>query len=265
MELRMYQRMWHGIDLTMLPAAADAIHKPASAEFYAQFYQALEAGRGRIDPQWLGSKRHLGEAIERGLILPWKEKHHRSPSILALAAGKAFAERVWAEHGFDVVFNDCQEESLAEVRRDFPKAAFLVGDVRDLKPSTRYDLITALTLDYVMARNELVEFLATISGWLAPGGQIILYCASTLSLRQIAVEAAKHLLGRYRRRPHVFWGYWRTPGEFGIVARRAGLRMRSSQQFAGRVREQPLKDRGIFSCLPPWRDSNLVVTLEQEH
>jgi SAM-dependent methyltransferase len=261
MEMRMYQRTWHGIDLTTLPAAASAIDRPASAEFYAQFYRALAEGRGKIEPRWVESKRQLGESIERGIIQPWKQTHSRSPKILALAAGKAAAERVWIEHGHDVTFNDCQEESLADVRRDFPGAKLLIGDVRDLKPA-HYDFITALTLDYVMTRDELTEFLSNISKWLTPDGKIILYCASTLSLRQMAVEVAKHLLGRYRRTPHVFWGYWRTPGEFTSAARRAGLRVCASQKLSA-AGNHSLRDRGVLAFLPPIRDSHLIVTFDR--
>src|SRR6202795_2102309 len=107
MKMRMFQRTWHGIDLTSLPAAKLAHDKPAGADFYIQFYQALAAGAGKIEPGFVEGKRRLGKAIELGIIGVWKRKHGRSPQILALAVGKAPVERVWAERGYAMTFNEC--------------------------------------------------------------------------------------------------------------------------------------------------------------
>ena len=259
MEMRMYLREWLGIDLTTLPAAAEAQDKPASAEFYAQFYQALASGRGKIDPQWLESKRELGEAIERFIIAPWQQQHKRSPRILALGAGKAPVERVWHQRGHAVTFHDCQEDSLAEVRRLHPQAEFLVGDISKLAPVGRYALVTMICVDYVLNRREFIAFLSRAVRWLEPGGQIVLFCASTLSFRQMAAEIIKRSLGRYRNGRRIFWGYWRTPGEFFATARQAGLRVARVYRAGGSgLREvAPLLRR-----LPPLRDNGLIMTLE---
>lgn len=258
MEMRMYQRTWHGIDLTSLPAAATASDKPAAVEFYAQFYQALAAGRGRIEPQWLENKRQLGEAIGRDLIAPWQKKHGRSPRILALGAGKAPVEHVWHQQGHAVTFHDCQEDSLAETRRLYPQANFLIGDIFQMQPAEQYDLITLITIDYVMNRQEFVEFLARAACWLG-GGQIVIYCASTLSYRQMAVEIVKRCLGRYRKNRQVFWGYWRTPGEFFTAAARAGLRV-AEVYHLGAARLKPAAP--LVRRWPQLRSTHLVVTLE---
>jgi hypothetical protein len=265
MEMRMFQNTWHGIDLTQLPAAATAQDKPAGAEFYAQFYQALSAGRGHIDPQWLESKCQLGEAIERDLIAPWKQKHGRSPRILALGAGKAPVERVWHERGHAVTFHDCQEDSLADVRRLHPQANFLIGDIFKLEPDTRYDLVTMITIDYVMNRREFAAFLSHAARWLDSGGQIVVYCASTLSFRQATVEIAKHCLGVYRRKPHVFWGYWRTPGEFFKVARLAELHLDGIYSVTGGTAGGLcLQKSGWLGRIPSWRNPHLAATFEMK-
>ena len=258
MQMRMYQRMWHGIDMTTLPAAKTATNQPVAAEFYAQFYEALAAGRGRIDPQWLESKRQFGEIVQRDLITPWQQKHGRSPRILALGSGSAPVERVWHEHGHAVTFHDCQEASLAEMRALHPAAEFLIGDIFKLTPEKKYDLVTLITIDYVMNRREFVEFLRRVARWLEPGGQIILYCASTLSFRQIAVELVKRALGRYRNGRQVFWGYWRTPGEFFKTAKAAGLRVAEVYRLGATLQVPP----PLIRRLPPWRSTHLVVTLE---
>lgn len=261
----MFQNTWHGIDLTQLPAAATAQDKPAGAEFYAQFYQALSAGRGHIDPQWLESKCQLGEAIERDLIAPWKQKHGRSPRILALGAGKAPVERVWHERGHAVTFHDCQEDSLADVRSLHPQANFLIGDIFKLEPDTRYDLVTMITIDYVMNRREFAAFLSHAARWLDSGGQIIAYCASTLSFRQATVEIAKHCLGVYRRQPHVFWGYWRTPGEFFKVARLAELHLDGIYFVTGGTAGGLcLQKSGWLGRIPSWRNPHLAATFEMK-
>lgn len=255
----MYQRLWHGLDLTSLPAGRTAEDQPVGAEFYAQFYEALAAGRGRIDPVWLANKRQFGEIIQHSLITPWQRQHGRSPRILALGSGNAPVERVWHEHGHAVTFHDCQEASLAEARRLYPSAGFLIGDIFKLTPEKKYDLVTLITIDYVMNRREFVEFLARAARWLDPGGQIVIYCASTLSFRQMAVEVVKRALGRYRNHRQVFWGYWRTPGEFFKTADRAGLRVAAVYHLGGTAL-QPV--HLLVHRLPPWRSTHLVVTVE---
>lgn len=257
----MFQRTWHGIDLTSLPAAARISDKPVSVEFYAQFYQALAAGRGRIEPQWLENKRQLGEAIGRDVIGAWQKKMARSPRILALGSGTAPVERVWHERGYAVTFHECQEDSLAATRQLYPAANFLIGDILQLKPAAHYDLVTLITIDYVMNHREFVEFLTRAAGWLVADGQIVIYCASTLSFRQMAVETVKRCLGRYRNNRQVFWGYWRTPGEFFKAAAAANLLVSAAYRLDGSA----LKQTAAFArWLPPWRDSHLVVTLESK-
>jgi cyclopropane fatty-acyl-phospholipid synthase-like methyltransferase len=265
MLMRMFQRTWHGIDLTTLPAAQSAQNKPASAEFYSQFYKALASGMGKIEPGFYENKRKLGEAIEQDAIAVWKGKRQRTPRILALAAGKAPVERVWAERGYDVTFNDCQEESLRELRDEFPNAPFLVGDILQLTPNVAYDLITAITVDYVMTRRELTEFLARSAQWLERDGQIILYCASTLSLRQMLVETLKRARGDYRKIPHVFWGFWRTPAEFRRAAKDAGLIVAGLHGLSGgALGMSHLKPKtGFLRYFPPLRDPHLVVVMEK--
>src|ERR1022692_1188019 len=259
MEMRMFQRTWHGIDLTSLPAAMTVSDKPVSVEFYAQFYQALASGRGGIDPQWIKSKRQLGETIERDIIAPWQQKQRRSPRILALGSGSAPVEQVWLQHGHEVTFHDCQEDSLAETRLLYPQAGFLIGDIFQLVPQARYDLVTLITIDYVMNRREFGEFLSRAARWLEVGGRIIVYCGSTLSFRQMGVEMVKRCLGHYRDNRQVFWGYWRTPGEFFISAREAGLQVSDVFYLGGTLlrKAAPFRRR-----LPPWRNSHLIVTLE---
>ena len=259
MEMRMFERSWHGIDMTSLPAAATVSDKPVSVEFYAQFYQALAAGRGHIEPQWLENKRQLGEIIGHDLIAPWQKKHGRPPRILALGAGKAPVEHVWHKQGHAVTFHDCQEDSLAETRRLYPAADFLIGDIFQMQPAAQYDLITLVAIDYVMNRREFGEFLARASRWLGPGGQIVIYCASTLSFRQMAAEIVKRCLGRHRKNRQVFWGYWRTPGEFFRTSRAAGLTVAGVYRLGGRSLQRAA---AAVRRLPTWRDSHLVVTLE---
>ena len=257
MEVRMFQKMWHGIDLTSLPAAFSDPNKPVSAEFYEQFYAALEAGQGKVEEHWSEAKRNLGAVIEDGIISEWQKEHGRAPRILALGVGTAIAERVWYERGHQVTFHECQADSLEEVLRVCPGADHLIGSFEDLKPDGQYDLITMLTIDYVMNRREFTEFLVRVAGWLTNEGQLIIYCASTLSVRQFVAETVKRLLGRYRKNRQVFWGYWRSPHEFFRVANAAGLRVVDVFRFGN-----PLKKAGWFTRkLPPLRDTNLIVTM----
>lgn len=143
----MYQTTWHGIDLMQFPAAAAARDKPPSLEFFTQFYAALESGQGKTEVSWMESKRNLGEVISHELIKPWQQRAGKSPRVLALAVGKGIVEGVWAEHGFQVTFNEYQDSSLINLRQRFPQAKYLVGDARTLKPDGKFDIITVIGLD----------------------------------------------------------------------------------------------------------------------
>lgn len=225
MEVRMYLPTWHGIELGALAAARGLEERPAGPEFYGEFYAALAREHSRTDAAWEEGKRQLGRAF-----LPqferWRQAHGRPPSVLALAAGFAHTEGEWLKAGYEVTLNDCQPDSLEQARMRWPGAPLLVGDVQSLQPGRTFDIITAVTLDYVFDRAALVQMLRRLRSWLGPGGEILLYCASTLSWLQMAREVVKRLLGRHRRKGQVFWGWWRTPSEFRDAARAAGLRAR---------------------------------------
>ena len=157
----------------------------------------------------------------------------------------------------ELVFHDCQEDSLKELRETCPQAGFLVGDFDKLVLGDKYDLITMLTIDYVMNRREFTEFLSRAARWLTPEGQLIVYCASTLSCRQFSAEIVKRILGRYRHRRQIFWGYWRTPMEFFCAANAARLQVADVYRFG----EPLIKAGRLTRRLPPLRDTNLIVTM----
>lgn len=233
MELRLYQRNWHGVDLTRLPAAAAVRDKPAGPEFYAEFYAALAAGQGCVDPAWIEGKRSLGRELA-SLFTKWEP----ASSILAVASGRAYVEAEWIKD-FEVTFNDCQDSSLAALRERHPGAKCLVGDAHTLQPVERFDIITLITLDYALRHNDLAALLTHLANLLNSGGRIVLYCASTLSWRQFAAETVKHLTSRYRRIPHIFWGWWRSPAEFFKLGRSCGLHTTAYSHTATGLTELP--------------------------
>jgi SAM-dependent methyltransferase len=266
MEIPMYQTTWHGIDLMQFPAARNAQKSPASPEFFAQFYAALESGQGRIDADWAEHKRRLGETVSLDLIKVWQERTGRKPRILALAVGKGIVEGVWAENGYEVTFNECQDSSLKGLRQRFPQAGFLVGDARSLNPPQRYDLITLIGLDYCMNRAQLGAFLGKVAGWLEPDGQIILCCMNFLSYRRLLAIFLKSAGGYYRRVKHVFWGYWRSTGEFFRVAAIASLKVDGVYGFGHKPpnRTTLVPRSSIQRLLWPWKDPNVMFLFSKK-
>ena len=253
----MYLREWDGIEFASLPASQSTDDKPMSAEFYAQLYAALNA-RGGTNPSWQRSKTQLGEQLHREVFMPWQARAGRPPIILAVGAGQSFAERVWIEAGLGVTLHDGHEANFAELRTRYPQASFLVGDLRDVEPAQSFDIITLLAVDYILPRADFASLLRRLAGWLRKGGIIVIYTPSMLTVRRLAVECLRRATGAYSRNGYVFWGWWRTPGEFATVATLAGMRLREVWKFGGSVLATP----GLVWRTLPLRDMNGLFIYE---
>jgi SAM-dependent methyltransferase len=261
MEMRMFQRTWHSINLLEFPAAAQCRNTPAGPEFYAQFYQALEAGKGKVDSGWAEAKRNLGKTIEAEFLLPWTELHGRKPRILSLGAGKALSEQVWLENSYDVTLQECQSASLKGVSEKFPKARILIEDVCNLKVDEKYDVIAMLALDCALNRQDLIRLLAKAKSWLSPDGVIVFHSVNTLSLRQLAAEIVKKITARHIRVPHIFWGWWRSLGEYCHLAKQAGLSAKEVYCFGdsqSRSKQLVLRS-GVFQRTVHLRGGNCIM------
>jgi hypothetical protein len=243
MQRRIYIREWRGIDLTTLPAARDASDRPAGPALYTQFYEALRASAPHPDPAWADNKVRLGEFIATEVLGRWRQQHGRSPRILALAAGEGLAEGIWLEQGWNVTLQEVQPVSLATLSAKFPHAPTVIGDVRELGDIGKYDIVAILASEYVLSREELRSVFQKVRAWLTGDGWFVVVSVSVLSLRQWAVEMVKALSGRHRHAPHVFWGWWRTPGEFREIAAEAGLTLIAVYREASRARAYPVMKR----------------------
>ena len=264
MQRRMYVREWREIDLTKLPAARDASDRPAGPALYKQFYETLQAREKHPDPKWAQNKVRLGEFISTEIFERWQQEHGRSPRILALAVGQGLSEGVWLEQGWNVTLQEVQEVSLGNLNAKFPNAPTVIGDLRQLGDIGKYDIVAILGSDYVLSREELKSVFQKMRTWLAEEGCFLVDSVSVLSLRQWAVEILKELSGRHRRTPHVFWGWWRTPGEFRQIAREAGLTLMSVYRESSNARTNPtmkLRNRA-FQSWPLLRNSSLMILFQ---
>jgi len=63
----------------------------------------------------------------------------RSPQILALAVGKAPVERVWAERGYVMTFNEFRKTRWRNWAANFQRLVFLIGDIYQLVPESKHD------------------------------------------------------------------------------------------------------------------------------
>ena len=228
METAFYQSSWHNIALGNLPGANRTVDTPAGAEFYNQFYAALEDGSGSVGDVWRGEKVSLGREVAEQVFKPWERGRGRRPRILALCAGKAVAEEVWLAEGYEVTLHECQTTSLKDVCDRYPEAPVLISDVRSLCISGQFDIIIMLGGDYFLSKQELTDLLCTASKSLAKDGLLILWSTTVLSVTQGVKEFVKHLIGRYLSSSYVFWGWWRTVSEFSKFARPARLRLTES-------------------------------------
>ena len=188
----MFSREWHGLNLLDFPASGKCRDQPAGPEFYAQFYEALAARPRPDDPNWIEAKKNLGRIIEIDFLAPWTEAHGKKPRILSLGAGKGFIEQVWLQLGYDVTLQECQEWSLAEIRKSFPAAPVLIGDVAALTLERNYDIVAMLALDCALNGQDLLRTFRSARAALSSDGLLIFQSVNTLSVRQLAAESIKH-------------------------------------------------------------------------
>ena len=250
MEIRMHQRSWHGIPLASLESAKRLGNSPAGTEFYLEFYAKLAAGYGRIPEEWTAEKIRLGQALGR-LFLTWRQ----NPRILAVGCGTALVEREWLQLAGDITFNDCQAASMESLKSEIPDAKTIVADARNLPSDQKFDIITLITIDYALAHTDLAGLLTNLARSLAPGGRIVLYCASTLNWRQLAVESGKFILGRRKPDDSVFWGWWRSPAEFTRLGGKCGLESEAYSHTGSGIRRRPKWCRSLMSL----RSTNFTI------
>ncbi len=233
-----------------LPAARTLGRGCITAEFYSQLSAALKA-RDHRDDAWIRAKQDFGHQMDERFFRPHRERTGKPARILALGVGEAWAESVWADAGHAVTFHDGHETYLSDLRDRYPSADFAVGDLHSFQPAGQVDFITMLATDFVMQRGEFAALLRRLAPCLSPGGAVLIYCPNVLCLRRIAVDFARKILGQFRNRTWVLWGYWRTPGEFARMADDSGLKLTSALRFT----PLGLKEAGGAWRLLPLRES----------
>ena len=261
MELPAFVRTWHGIDLAELASEQATNQMPAGPEFYSETYSALEDGRGKTDDRWIQEKLTLGNLVADELLEPWARQNHRRPRILALCSGAGVAEGVWLERGYHVTLHECQATSLRTVCTLYAEAGTLICDIRQIAVPPDFDVTVCLASEYFLSKEELLELMRKVSSSLRPNGLFVLHSVSALSVRQWLAEMAKKVLGRYRTRPHVFWGWWRTPSEFCRTADHAGLTLAAAYTFGASGEEFKSMRRRlrIFSSWPTFSTTDVLM------
>ena len=221
MELRMFLREAYGVPVTEIAASCADPQKPVGAEFYSQLFSKLkEIPR---DPAWIEAKRDFARFVDARFFQSWQQSHAQAPRLLTVGSGEAVAERVWADKGYPITFHDGHDACFPEIQNAYPNAKFLVSGLEELAPTDTFDFITILASDYVLPRIALVELFRRLGRSLSGNGRIFIFCPNLLSLRRLTIESLRQIVRAHRRNGYVFWGWWRSPGEFSRVAQAAGL------------------------------------------
>lgn len=246
MKISQFQHEWRGIqfrDLNIaLPPGA-----PADKVFYDAFYKALAELSADQDSPWHLGKRALGEWIADHILRPLGR-----PKILSVGVGEALPELVWLRRGYDVTLNECQDNTLAAARAEFPDAPVLIGDAHSLKLTDTYQIATLLTVDYALSDQQLTEAFANLARSLSATGILVNYSVNILTWERLAKEVVKALMGRRRKPGSILWGWSRTPAAIAKLAKAAGLELKA--QYAGRGRSFVARRRMLWP-LPPLRNS----------
>ncbi len=242
MNLKMFQREWHGIDLREIRAGRGRRDELPTSDFYREFYERLAREKATIDGNWAAAKREMGAMSRKAFLEPWEAKHGRKPSILALGAGFGYIEMDWLERGYDVTLQECQSASIDGVLERFPGTKVLIGDAQTMAIEGKYDIVTLFGLDCTLRPDECVDLLKTSKRCLSPEGVILLYSVNTLSLRQLAAEVVKTIIGHHQRNGYIFWGVWRSVGEYVAMGREAGTPVQTCYLMDGPDREAPFRE-----------------------
>ena len=148
-------------------------------------------------------------------------------SVLDMACGEGFYTRMARQRGAARVTGVDLSEGMIQLARkqeDTHKLGieYVVGDARQFKPATAYDIVmAAYLLNYASTRQELQAMCDAISRCLKPGGRFVTVNSSAAlnfstapSYRKYGFEASTG--GEWREGTPVTWTFFLDDGAFSI-------------------------------------------------
>ncbi|MDD5428990.1 MAG: class I SAM-dependent methyltransferase [Candidatus Omnitrophica bacterium] len=223
---RFYEKEWHGIpfDAFCKMSATDI----AGAQFYDSFYDAFfkkYESPDKIDPKWVEFK------LQAADLLKGHEKFGKEADILSIGCGLGTVEEALIKDGYsNLEVTEVSEAPLKWLAPHIDPRKVHIGFFPDCIAANKlYDLIYLSSAEYFFDRDQLVDFLKTVSKRLKPGGVCILISVSLESdkpLKLVQVKSlVKFILDKTGiRKRGQFFGYTRTRGDFYDVMSAAGFK-----------------------------------------
>jgi len=113
-----------------------------------------------------------------------------------VASGLAIIDQSWLRAGYNVVLNECQADSLASSKENFPSVQMLIGSIGEVDIPGKFDIVTLFNVDYALDDSKFTAALANLRGALAEGGIILNLTVNTLTVRAVLAETVKRWLLR---------------------------------------------------------------------
>jgi len=155
--------------------------------FYAKVYDPLIQPTARA-------------GLETKVPLEWLEKEHKMPigdvRVADIGCGTGLQVELFRKLGVrSVVGYDKSTAMIAEAKKRFPEAEFVVGDatVATMAAAGQFDLITMLYFTIYLV-PERTQMLKNVYLWLAPGGLFCVHIVNKLKFDPV-LESASPFVG----------------------------------------------------------------------
>jgi hypothetical protein len=261
---RKYEHSWEQLSLASLASNVRATSGwPSDPELYAGFYTQLAKGCGGPTQGCVEDKIALGAAISSQVFQLWERKYGRRPRVLALAVGNGMTEAVWLDQGYDVTLHECQAVSLKDLCHRFPHAPTFIADLRGAIIPGTFDIVAMVAADYAFTSEELTGLMRSVRASLGSHGWMVMHSMSILSVTRWVKEKLRRVPGGYPSSDHVFWGWWRTPGELAGIAAAAGLEVAHVYRKMSPRGGKLLRPRW-WRLAPVWSRESMLMVLSRD-
>lgn len=224
-----YQTEWLGIDLVHLAKKiGHDVRQVPSSEFYKAIYQLCDESNFCLEPNWIQKKEQLSHWLGK-VISHYKDK---KASMISIGCGFGIVETALIEEGFLIDLQECQPYSLKYLKNQtqkHPSVKVLFSKDLHSIATDSYDVVMCITSTYCLEKENLKEFLASVSRILKKDGIFIWY-ETALSLGDM-VNFMKTFLGRISNNNAILWGWKRRLNFQTKIAKHSSLRLLESCYF----------------------------------
>ena len=268
---RIYETVWHGIDLVALAQDQSLLTGGFPNErFYAEMYQRLKEGGYHFPGSWLESRQRLTFKLRSWIEALAREQSQdpKSLKVLSVGAGLGVVELPLIDAGFDITLHDVVPELFDYARARLKVGAgplkTLVGGLEKVL-SASFDVVYVGTCEYCyFDPGGYATFLTHLHRLLRRGGRVIAW--DWVPNWKVYVQDALSCFGR--RPKGVLWGRLRSPRRRVEAFHKVGLAVRAVEVYDSRWDEgawclrnpsavRLLWAKGACAVIHAWKDDGV--------